>query len=83
MALILRRPDLPVHPVFQLPLQGWTEAVKGIRGRLEWQVYVTALGASACHVHARTELAVFVRLLASGVRPPCAFSLKFREIHGQ
>ena len=44
--------------------------MKGIRGRLEWQVYATALGASACHVHARTELAVFVRLLASGVRRP-------------
>lgn len=73
VALIRVGPDLPAHPGFRLRLQAWTEALKGVRGRLAWQVYATALGASACHAHARTELAVFVRLLASGVRPPCVF----------
>lgn len=51
-------------------LQAWTEAVKGVRGgRLEWPVFLAALGASACPVQARAELAGFIRLLASGVRP--------------
>ena len=51
-------------------LQAWVEAIKGVRGgRLEWPVLVTALGASACPVQARAELAHFIRLLASSVRP--------------
>ena len=50
-------------------LQAWAEAVKGVRGgRLDWPVFLTALGASACPVQARAELANFIRLLASGVR---------------
>ena len=54
-------------------LQAWAEAVKGVRGgRLDWPVFLTALGASACPVQARAELASFIRLLASGVRlMPC------------
>ena len=54
-------------------LQAWAEAVTGVRGgRLDWPVFLTALGASACPVQARAELASFIRLLASGVRlMPC------------
>jgi len=35
---------------------------------------VAALGASACPVRARAELAAFVRLLATGVRAPAALA---------
>jgi hypothetical protein len=63
-------PTLPTLP--GAVLQAWTEAARGARGRLEWPVYVAALGASACPVRARAELAAFVRLLATGVRAPAA-----------
>lgn len=57
-------------------LQAWAEAVKGVRGsRLDWPVFLTALGASACPVQARAELANFIRLLASGVRPATLHAL--------
>lgn len=57
-------------------LQAWAEAIKGVRGgRLDWPVFLTALGASACPVQARAELASFIRLLASGVRPAAPHAL--------